>query len=138
MSGISRSFLRSVGLRLRYIAGHIHHAAVKVPTAMPPAIDAPYAARILFLALACFASAWLGLAVSQGATPAALLWLPSGVALAALLRGGKRLWPGAFLGFFLVHAWVSSSWASSLFLAAGDTLGVLLAAWGLGRAGFHA
>ncbi len=105
---------------------------------MPPAIEAPLVARILFLALACFASGWLGLSVSRGEVPAVLVWLPSGVALAALLRWGQRLWPGAFLGFFLFHAVISSSWAMSLFLAVGDTLGVFLTVWGLGRAGFHA
>jgi PAS domain S-box-containing protein len=35
--------------------------------------------------------------------PVPLVWPPSGLALAALLLGGVRFWPGILLGSFLVH-----------------------------------
>jgi two-component system sensor kinase FixL len=48
------------------------------------------------------------LAIPPGiATP---VWPPSGIALAALLIGGRRLWPGVWLGSFLVN--ISILWNS--------------------------
>ena len=54
--------------------------------------------RLLLLAVAYFASARLGLAMAMPATNASAIWIPSGLAMAALLVFGYRLWPGVFLG----------------------------------------
>lgn len=65
-------------------------------------------------------------------------WPPSGIALAALLLLGNRVWPGIWLGSFLVNIWVFPGTANGLSLvslaisaciAAGASLQALLGAF---------
>ena len=58
-----------------------------------------------------------------------------GLALAALLIGGKRYAWGIFLGAFLIHAITDSSLWRALIIASSDTLEALLGAWLLTRSG---
>src|SRR4051794_30117350 len=46
-----------------------------------------------------------------------LIWPPSGIALAAALLLGRRVWPGVWLGSFLVNNWVSIHGAEPVTLA---------------------
>lgn len=62
-------------------------------------------------------------------------WPPSGLALAVLLIGGKRYFPGVFLGAFLVHAMNGLALGMSAAIAVGNTLEALLGAWLLTRRG---
>jgi PAS domain S-box-containing protein len=61
-----------------------------------------------------------------------MVWPCSGLALAALLLGGKRYWPGVFIGAFIGNA-VSMAHASSIWvslgIATGNTIEALIAAW---------
>ncbi len=69
---------------------------------------------------------------------ATAVWLPSGIALAAILIGGYRIWPGIWVGAFLANAWDffdpanKFSWSAHLAvscgIAAGSTLQPLLGA----------
>lgn len=59
---------------------------------------------------------------------AAAVWLPTGIALAALLLGGMRLAPAVFLGAFLVNATTNGSAASAFGVAVGNTLEATLGA----------
>lgn len=71
----------------------------------------------------------LGLAfafVHASATP---LWPPAGIALGALLLFGTRVWPAIFLGAFIVNVTTAGSVVTSLGIAAGNTLEVLLGAY---------
>jgi signal transduction histidine kinase len=52
-----------------------------------------------------------------------------GVALAACLLLGTRVWPGVFLGTFLVRILTLGTVAPALGIACGNTLTVLLGAW---------
>jgi PAS domain S-box-containing protein len=63
------------------------------------------------------------------------VWLPSGLALAALLIGGKKYWPGVFIGTFVANLVAGSSVLLSAAFALGNTLSPLLGAWLLTRAG---
>ena len=45
----------------------------------------------------------LGLAVPPGYATA--VWPPAGIAVAAILLYGNRLWPGVFLGSLLTNCW---------------------------------
>ena len=74
-------------------------------------------------------------AVSPGnVTP---VWFPSGLALAALMRWGRPLWPGVWIGSALLNVWfvIQTSGFSPLALeasaviATGSTLQALLGAW---------
>ena len=62
-------------------------------------------ALILAAAYAILGRIGLLLAIPPGyATP---LWPPSGLALAGILMGGARVWPGIWLGSFLVNIWTA-------------------------------
>lgn len=63
----------------------------------------------------------------------ALVWAPSGVALAALLLWGRRFWLGIFAGSLLHHLISGTVSLGSLAYSAGHALEALLAAWLLQR-----
>ncbi|MCB5164245.1 MASE1 domain-containing protein [Streptomyces bambusae] len=66
------------------------------------------------------------------------LWLPTGIALAALLRFGLRIWPGIAVGAgFVVHT-LSAFEPVDLGIVAGNTLAPLCAYALLRRTGFRA
>jgi PAS domain S-box-containing protein len=64
-----------------------------------------------------------------------VVWPPSGLALAALLIGGQRYFPGVFLGAFLVNIMTGLAPGASVAIATGSTLEALLGAWLLTRRG---
>ena len=88
------------------------------------------------LALASFLTGKLGLEFAHLEGDATLIWLPSGISLAALILGGLRLWPGAWLGAFALGITIKSSIAVSFAIATGSTAATaaaaaLLLAWKL-------
>ena len=60
---------------------------------------------------------------------ATAVWLPTGIAMAALLLFGFRLVPAVFVGAFLVNVTTAGSIPSSLGVAFGNTLESVLAVW---------
>ena len=62
-----------------------------------------------------------------------LVWLPSGLALAALLLGGKKYWPGIFVGACVASIMAGNSVLASASIATGNTLEPLLGIWLLSR-----
>ena len=58
---------------------------------------------LLGLALAYFASGQLGLTVPYLGAFVSLIWPPTGVAVAALWRGGLSRWPGVWLGSLAIN-----------------------------------
>lgn len=68
-----------------------------------------------------------------GNTDVSLLWLPSGLALSALLLGGKRYWLGVFIGAFAAYVTLGCPVAASTLMALGQTLEPLLCVWLLAR-----
>lgn len=76
-----------------------------------------------------FAAGKFGLANFATIHPsAAAVWLPTGIALAALLLGGLRLTPAVFAGAFLVNVTTSGWIGSSVGVALGNTLEAVLGA----------
>ncbi|MER6472582.1 MASE1 domain-containing protein [Streptomyces collinus] len=65
------------------------------------------------------------------------LWPPSGIAVAALLLRGPRLWPGIALGAFLANISLGPSAVAVFAITAGDTLAPVCAYALLRRAGFR-
>src|SRR5436309_14282770 len=63
---------------------------------------------ILALAAVYYAAAKFGLALAYENSSVTAVWPPTGIALAALLLGGYRLWPGVALGPFIVCATTTS------------------------------
>jgi two-component system cell cycle sensor histidine kinase/response regulator CckA len=85
--------------------------------------------RIWLILAALYAAAGkLGLALAFVNLSATAVWLPAGIAIAALLIAGPRAWPGIFLGAFFVNQTTAGSVATSLIIAAGNTVEAL-AAW---------
>ncbi len=93
----------------------------------------PLIGLVLFVAAASFATAKIGLPPALIQPGAAAVWLPAGVALAALLVLGYRSWPGVFMGAFFFHLEASDAVAASFGMAAGSTLEALAGAWLLNR-----
>src|SRR5437588_12492827 len=73
----------------------------------------------------------LSLAVVNSSTTA--VWPPTGIAIAALLLFGVRLWPGVLLGAFLVNLSTTYGIGSSIGVAVGNTLEAVVAARLVGR-----
>jgi PAS domain S-box-containing protein len=91
---------------------------------------------IAVLGVLYYAAARLGLRlaiVERNITP---LWPPTGLALVAFLRYGRRLWPGVAIAALLVNLPITNLPAAVL-TAAGNTLAPMTAAWLLERAGFR-
>ncbi|MBI3901729.1 MAG: EAL domain-containing protein [Nitrosomonadales bacterium] len=94
--------------------------------------------RILLLVAAYFVTGWLGLQIPYTGSHITLVWLPTGIAVAALLRWGRGSWPGIGIGAFLVNLSIGSSLLLAAGIAVGNTLGPLLCAEWLRQTGFHA
>ena len=58
-------------------------------------------------------------------------------AVAALLRWGRGVWPGIYLGAFAVNLAIGSAWPLAAAIAVGNTLGPALTAGWLQRLDFH-
>tara|TARA_R110001592_G_scaffold25598_1_gene97092 strand:- start:2305 stop:5475 length:3171 start_codon:yes stop_codon:yes gene_type:complete len=83
--------------------------------------------KILLLSLAYIIAAKLGLLMAFEQANTSPVWPPTGIAIAAILYCGLRIWPGIFLGALIVNYFVSSSLLLSLSIAFGNTLEALLA-----------
>jgi len=89
-----------------------------------------YVAAVLALAVVYFAAARLGLSMAPLAVEqVSPVWPPTGIALAAILVFGYRLWPGIALGAFLANATLSEPFGTILGITAGNTLEALAGAW---------
>jgi integral membrane sensor domain MASE1 len=94
--------------------------------------------KIIILALAYAGTGWLGLQMPYAGSHITLVWLPTGIAVAALIRLGWAIWPGIFIGALLANLSVGSSWPLAAGIAVSNTLGPLLTRGLLRRTGFHA
>lgn len=94
--------------------------------------------KLLLLALAYYVSARFGLAIPYKSAYITLVWLPTGIALAGLLRWGLRYWPAVYAGVFVAEISVGFPWYVCASLGVTSTLGPLLAAWLLQRVQFSA
>ena len=70
-----------------------------------------------------------GLSLAFVHASASAVWPPTGIALAATLLLGYRVWPALFLGAFLVNVTTAGSVWTSLGIASGNTLEGLLGAF---------
>jgi signal transduction histidine kinase len=86
-------------------------------------------APIAILAASYFIAGKFGLMLAFVHASASAVWPPTGIALAALLLFGWRLWPGVLLGAFLVNLTTAGSVVSSLGIAVGNTLEALVGAY---------
>ena len=87
------------------------------------------AALLVVLTLVYFAAGRLGLSLAVVHQSASGVWLPSGIALAACLIAGVRVWPAIFVGAFLVNLTTSHALVPSLLIAVGNSLEAVVGAW---------
>ena len=85
------------------------------------------AAWIAGVAAAYFIAAKLGLTLATVGVTVTLVWPPSGVAVAAMLLRGRRVWPGVALGAFLANATTGAPLTVAFFTAVGNPLEALAA-----------
>jgi integral membrane sensor domain MASE1/anti-sigma regulatory factor (Ser/Thr protein kinase) len=91
----------------------------------------------LVLALVYFASAKLGLELAFASPSVTAIWPPTGIALAALVLGGRGLWPGVLLGAFLANVTTDVPVYTAAGIAVGNTLEAVVGASLLDRVGFR-
>ena len=95
--------------------------------------SATTATRIAVVAVAYLVTAKIGLEVDAIAGFATLVWPASGIALAAMLLGGYRLWPAVAIGAFAVNLLAGAPILTALGIAAGNTAEAVAAAYLLFR-----
>ena len=80
--------------------------------------------KVLLLACIYFTAAWMGLLLAKPGTNATAVWLPTGIAIAAVFHWGAKVWPGIFIGSMSVNMWM----LHGIGLSAYGSLGAGLAA----------
>lgn len=88
----------------------------------------PYIAKVGVLALCYLAAAKASLLFAIPPGYATAVWPPAGIALAALLLHGVRIWPGVWLGAVLANFSVDQSLPLATTIATGNTLEAMCAA----------
>ncbi len=85
------------------------------------------------LTLIYFVAGYFFLQLASINPSASPVWPPAGIALAALLLLGYRVWPAIFVGAFLVNFTTAGTIATSLGIATGNTLEAICGAWLVNR-----
>ena len=75
------------------------------PTRQLLRFDTRWLGEVLALAACYFLTARLGLLMAIPGAYVTPVWPPSGIALAAVLLRGRRVWPGILLGSFAANFW---------------------------------
>jgi diguanylate cyclase (GGDEF)-like protein len=94
----------------------------------PPMQRMPRLWQAALLAVVYFVAAKLSLPLAIPPGYATAVWPPSGIALAATLLVGSRLWPGVWLGAALANYTVNSSLALAVAMSTGNALEALAGA----------
>ena len=89
--------------------------------------------RIVAITAVYFAAAKLGFTLAFVAEQVTTVWLPTGIALAAVLIFSYRVWPGILAGALLANLTASETLPVAAVIAVGNTLEALAGAWLLRR-----
>jgi PAS domain S-box-containing protein len=95
------------------------------------------ATEVIAVAAVYFAAAKIGLSFAYIHASVSPVWPPTGVAIAAALLFGYRIWPGIFLGAFLVNLVTPLPPVTAAAIAVGNTAESLSALFILRALGFH-
>jgi signal transduction histidine kinase/integral membrane sensor domain MASE1/ActR/RegA family two-component response regulator len=96
-----------------------------------------FAALQLGTACAYFAGAKAGLALASLVPQVTLIWPPTGIALAAVVLFGLRVWPAIALGAFLANVTTAEPVLTAAGIALGNTLEAIVGGGLLRRVGFR-
>jgi PAS domain S-box-containing protein len=120
-------FLKRLGLHLN------QPASTSTPLIGAMMARFPALASIAILATVYWCAAKIGLSLAYLHPSASAVWPASGIAFAALLLAGSRVWPGILLGAFLANFMNATPAGTSLAIAIGNTLEAILGAWLISR-----
>ena len=92
-----------------------------------------YPIELAAVAVVYFAAAKLSLTLASIHPNATPIWPPTGLALAAILLCGHRIWPAIFAGAFLVNLTTAGSIYTSCAIGLGNMLEAVIGAWLINR-----
>lgn len=92
-----------------------------------------YAGSLIAIGAIYFALAKGGLALASIHPSATPIWPPTGVALAAVLLRGYRIWPAIFIAAMVANATTAGSVATSISIATGNSLEAVVGAYLVNR-----
>lgn len=88
-----------------------------------------YVLKLLGVAAVYYGSAKLGLSLAFMNDSISAVWPPTGIALAALVFWGYRMWPGVALGALLANSWTGIPIYATLGITIGNTGEALVGAY---------
>ena len=88
-----------------------------------------YSLKFVIILVAYFITAKMGLSLDAVSGFATLVWVPTGISLAALVLFGSKLWPAIFLAAALVNLTTGAPILVALGIATGNTLEAVVAAF---------
>jgi len=91
----------------------------------------------LVLAVTYFMAAQLGLMLAFEQANTSPVWPPTGISIAALLYFGMRVWPGIFIGAFLINYYAGLPFLAATSIASGNTLEGVVAGYLILRFASH-
>ncbi|MGB2710169.1 MAG: EAL domain-containing protein [Conexibacter sp.] len=94
------------------------------------------AVTLVLVGLAYFAVAKIGLSFAAGHDIVSAVWPPSGLALAAVIVFGRRVWPAILVAAFLSNATGDSAIGTAAGIATGNALAAVTGGWLFGRTDF--
>lgn len=95
-------------------------------------------AKLAIVTAAYYGSAKLGLSLAFESSSVTAIWPPTGLALAAILIWGYRMWPAIALGAFLANITTAETpLGVALGITGGNTLEAVAGAYLLYRVGFR-
>ena len=109
------------GRALERVRGALLELLAALTRWLPPSLGR-YAIELFGIGLAYFVLAKIGLAVASIHPSASPIWPPTGLALAAVMLRGYRIWPAIFLSAFVANATTAGSIYTSSAIALGNTL----------------
>ena len=89
---------------------------------LEPRLDLRYVGSLALLAGVYLGAAKLGLLAAIAQRVVSSVWPPAGIALAALLLWGVRLWPAVWIGAFLFNATTGVPATAAALIATGNAL----------------
>jgi PAS domain S-box-containing protein len=100
-------------------------------------VNVRFATSVVAVAAAYFGAAKLGIELSVAHGVITPVWAPTGIALAALVLFGRRLWPAVALGAFVANATSGASLPEAAAISFGNTLEAVVGATLLAVVGFR-
>ena len=88
---------------------------------------------LIAVAAVYFVAAKFGLSLAHDTRQVTAVWPPTGIAIAAILLFGFRVWPAILAGAFLVNAFSFEPLGTAAGIGVGNTLEAVTAAWLLRR-----